>query len=74
MSLMAPKNPPVVGTHEIGEMLGVSRQRVFQITSRKDFPRPYAEVKAGKLWRRAAVEQWAHDHGRDIGDDGGPSG
>jgi predicted DNA-binding transcriptional regulator AlpA len=62
----------VMGTHEIAAMLGVSRQRAQQITAGKDFPRMYDQVKAGKLWRRSAVEQWAREHGRL--DDDAPAG
>ena len=54
----------LMGTHEIAEMFGVSRQRAQQITARKDFPEKFDEVHAGKVWKRKAVEQWAHEHGR----------
>lgn len=56
----------LVGTHEIAAMFGVSRQRAQQITSRKDFPRPYDVLHMGRVWRRAAVEAWAKEHGRDL--------
>jgi hypothetical protein len=65
----------LMGTHEIAEMFGVSRQRAQQITGRKDFPRPYDVLRAGKIWKRRAVEQWARDHGRlseDAHDDDSP--
>lgn len=68
MILMVRTPHPYVGTHEIGEMLGVSRQRVFQITSRRDFPKPYDELRMGKLWRRMAVETWMREHGRNEDD------
>lgn len=54
----------LMGTHEIAEMLGVSRQRAQQITARKDFPKPYDVLHMGKIWRRQAVEAWAKDTGR----------
>jgi prophage regulatory protein len=56
----------LMGTHEIAAMLGVSRQRAQQITSRKDFPKPYDVLHMGKVWRRVAVEEWAKDHGRTL--------
>ena len=59
----------LVGTHEMAEMFGVSRQRAQQIASRKDFPRPYDVLHMGKVWRRAAVEAWARNHGRPLADD-----
>ncbi len=61
---MANAPPPVMGSYEIGQMLGVGRQRVHQITSRRDFPKPYAVLKMGQIWRRSAVEAWAREHGR----------
>jgi len=54
----------LVGTHEIAEMLSVSRQRAQQIVAHKDFPKPYDVLHMGKVWRRPAVEAWARDHGR----------
>lgn len=45
-------------------MLGVSRQRVQQLTSKPDFPQPVAELKAGKVWLRSAVVRWASGDGR----------
>jgi len=72
MILMTRAAHRFVGTHEIGEMLGVSRQRVFQITSRRDFPKPYDELKMGKLWRRVAVAAWMREHGRNEDDPPSP--
>jgi prophage regulatory protein len=63
----------LMGTYEIAGMLGVSRQRAQQITARKDFPKPYDVLRAGKVWKRRAVEQWAHDHGRVIAGDEPPA-
>ena len=52
--------PPTahVGVTEIGEMLGVSRQRANKLAARPDFPAPIAQTKAGRVWERAAVAQW----------------
>lgn len=53
----------LVGTAEIAAMLGVSRQRVDQIVdSYEDFPAPEAELSAGRVWSRTAVETWIHAH------------
>ena len=49
---------PLVGAHEIRGMLGVSRQRVQQLATRSDFPRPVAELAQGKVWVRADIEAW----------------
>jgi predicted DNA-binding transcriptional regulator AlpA len=63
----------LMGTYEIAEMLGVSRQRAQQIAAHKNFPKPYDVLHAGKIWKRKAVEQWARDHGRVITDDEPPA-
>lgn len=60
----------LVGSAEIGRMLGVSRQRVQQLVNRDDFPAPEVALDMGKVWSREAVETWARDHGRLLaGDD-----
>jgi len=54
----------LVGSAEIAAVLGVSRQRVQQLISRPDFPKPDAVLAMGKIWRKADVEAWAKAHGR----------
>lgn len=54
----------LVGTAEIADLLGVSRQRVHQLVSRADFPEPVAKLAAGIIWNRLDVERWARDSGR----------
>ena len=57
-----PTYPPVLGISEIGEQLGVSRQRASQIARRRDFPRPYAVLACGPVWLepnvRRFVDNW----------------
>ena len=55
-----------VGSAEIAEMLSVSRQRVQQLITRPDFPKPEVVLKMGKVWKRAEVADWARAHGREI--------
>ncbi|GBC87326.1 hypothetical protein HRbin12_01329 [bacterium HR12] len=44
----------------MAEILGVSRQRVYQLLEeREDFPRPAAGLARGWVWRRGDVEAWA---------------
>lgn len=58
MLLMARKIR-LVGSAEIRVLLGgVSRQRVYQITSRRDFPEPVAELSMGNVWLAEDVEKW----------------
>jgi predicted DNA-binding transcriptional regulator AlpA len=53
----------LMGAAEIGERLGgVSRQRVQQIVSRSDFPKPVAVLGMGKVWSTDEVEQWIREH------------
>jgi predicted DNA-binding transcriptional regulator AlpA len=66
--LTEPPFPELVGTAEVAEMLGVSRQRVNALTAHPDFPRPVAELAAGKVWRKGDLsrfaEEWARRPGR----------
>lgn len=47
-----------MGAEEIRLRLGVSRQRVQQLVSRKDFPEPYDVLAAGRIWQTGDVEVW----------------
>jgi len=54
----------VVGVPEMAEILGVTRQRVYQlIEAYDDFPDPIAKLAVGRIWSRAAVEEWNRLHG-----------
>jgi prophage regulatory protein len=49
----------LVGTHEIRVRLGgVSRQRVYQMTRRPDFPTPVAVLAQGPVWLADDVDGW----------------
>lgn len=54
----------LVGVAEVAALLGVSRQRVSQLAASESFPAPEAQLAAGPVWLRAAVEQWARSTGR----------
>lgn len=54
--------PALVGTGEVRAMLGVSKQRAYQITRSKSFPDPVANLIQGPVWRRADVEGWIREH------------
>lgn len=54
----------LVGLHEVAAMLGVSRQRADQLARERDFPKPVADLKAGRVWRQADVEKWMVRRGR----------
>jgi predicted DNA-binding transcriptional regulator AlpA len=59
----------LMGPQEIGDLLGVSRQRVYQLTGRVDFPAPLAELAQGRVWDGTTVRAWAQKHGRLLADD-----
>jgi prophage regulatory protein len=55
----------LIGAAEIADLLGISRQRVHQLASTDaTFPRPVAELSAGKIWLKADVAAWAAASGR----------
>lgn len=54
------------GAAEIAALFGVSRQRVQQIVTRQDFPRPVIELAMGKIWATAEVIEWAEQRGRTV--------
>jgi predicted DNA-binding transcriptional regulator AlpA len=61
-----------MGAAEIRQRLGgISRQRVYQLTQRSDWPAPYEELVQGKVWRREDVEAWIDKHrpGRENADE-----
>jgi predicted DNA-binding transcriptional regulator AlpA len=56
----------LVGPREIAEMLGVSRQRVTQLTEQPGFPKPEVNLAMGKVWRTEDVIEWAKQTGRRV--------
>jgi prophage regulatory protein len=62
---MAKKRLNLMGTAEIRVLLGgISRQRAYQITQRRDFPEPVAKLEMGYVWLREDVEEWLAAHPR----------
>ncbi|MEV4347077.1 DNA-binding protein [Actinoplanes sp. NPDC049596] len=59
---------PLMGAHEIRMRLDpqLSRQRVYQITSHRNFPEPVAHLEAGKVWHRDDVEAWIKRYRPDL--------
>jgi hypothetical protein len=55
----------LMGSREIEKRLGVSRQRVNQLTNRPDWPEPYDELAMGKVWRIEDIEAWIREHRPD---------
>jgi predicted DNA-binding transcriptional regulator AlpA len=48
----------LMGSAEVAALLGVSRQRVLQLASRPDFPRPVAVLRMGQVWRGSDIRRW----------------
>ena len=56
---MVKKRLHLMGSAEIRVRLGgISRQRVYQITQRRDFPEPVAQLEMGNVWLAEDVEAW----------------
>jgi predicted DNA-binding transcriptional regulator AlpA len=56
----------LLGNAELGRLLGVSRQRITQLVSRDDFPRPRAVLAMGSIWSLTDVTAWAESVGRTL--------
>ena len=54
----------LLSTVEIAELLGVTRQRVDQLSRSDQFPEPAAELAIGRVWTRADIVDWATRTGR----------
>lgn len=61
-----PKAPELVAAQEIALMLGVSRQRVSQLSTAAGFPTPVAVLAVGRIWLREDVVAWAEQTGRTL--------
>lgn len=66
--LAHPQGADLVGWTEIGEMLGVSKQRASQLLALPEFPAPIAILAMGRVFARRSVElfrdQWKRTEGR----------
>lgn len=60
----------LVGAAEIRVMLGgISKQRVYVITSHRNFPDPVADLVQGKVWRKSDVMAWIREHRPELAKD-----
>ena len=60
---MSVESPMTSG--DVAKLLGVSRQRVHQISDEDPtFPEPAATLSVGRVWERADIERWARAKGR----------
>lgn len=56
---MTTKEPTPVGPGEIAEMVGLSRQRIDQLSRQVGFPAPWADLLTGRVWRDTDIAKWA---------------
>lgn len=56
----------LVGTSELQQILGVTRQRIFQLVAGKDFPEPITALRMGQIWDLDAIRGWATRTGRTL--------
>jgi hypothetical protein len=67
------EQPPerYAGVSEVAALLGVSRQRVAQLRSKRGFPAPVAELRSGPVWNASSfglfLEEWERRPGRPRG-------
>jgi len=54
--LGAPDFPQIVGTTEVAELLGVSRQRLHDLRVAGRFPLPISELAGGPVWLQSTVD------------------
>ncbi|MBQ1046267.1 MULTISPECIES: hypothetical protein [unclassified Micromonospora] len=60
----------LVGAAEIRVMLGgISKQRVYVITSNRNFPEPVADLVQGKVWLKSDVQEWIRKHRPELAAD-----
>jgi hypothetical protein len=64
-----PDTPELLAATDVAGLLGVSRQRVHQLsTDHRDFPEPYVRLGSGPIWARPAIEHfhrvWQRKPGR----------
>ncbi len=43
---------------EVAKLIGVARQRIYQLADREDFPRPIKETSRGAVWSREDIERF----------------
>lgn len=49
---------------EAARRLGISRQRLMQLTEKEGFPEPLGQLGRSNVWRAADIAAWAKANGR----------
>ena len=56
----------MLGAAELGVLLGVSRQRVSQLTGKEWFPAPVTRLAMGAVWELVDIERMVSGRGRAL--------
>jgi hypothetical protein len=56
----------LLGAAELGVLLGVSRQRVSQLTGKRWFPAPVTRLAMGAVWELVDIERLVSGRGREL--------
>lgn len=62
-----PRPLDLVGLAEIAEMLGIRTPTAHELTADPRFPKPVAELRMGRVWRRSEVERYVERHRKKEG-------
>lgn len=65
--LSRPTFPDVIGSGEVLEVMGISKQRLWQLRQTDDFPQPMVTLSATPIWMRAAIESFMERWNRKVG-------
>lgn len=63
----APTLPELMSAPDVGELLGISRQRVHQLRNTSAFPAALMELRTGPIWDGAAIHKFADEWERKPG-------
>lgn len=53
-----PTFPEMLGLSEVAALLGVSKQRIAELRTTGRLPMPIADLRAGPVWPKPAIERW----------------
>lgn len=55
---LAPDTSDLIGTTQAGKMLGVTRQRVYQMRQYGHLPEPVGVTENGPIWTRSSIQDF----------------
>lgn len=58
----------LMGQAEIADRLGVSRQRVQQLSAKANWPEPFDTLAMGKVWWIKDIEEWVRNNRPELQD------